>query len=96
MKKNSPKNLPPDNKRMTKENMPFIVVEVALLVAYMTKMADKALMIPILFFVIGGQQIYNALRFYNEDPKLKQFYFSCGFASFSVGLFLMLNGTMLK
>ncbi len=85
-----------DNKRLTMENLPFIVVELVLLMAYMMKLADKTLMIPILFFVIGGQQIYNALRFYSNDDKLRKFYFSCGFGSFAVGLFFLLNNTMLK
>lgn len=85
-----------DSKRMTLENMPFIVVELAILITYMMKLADKTLMVPILFFIIGGQQIYNALRFYRNDPKLKKFYFACGFGSFAAGMFLFLNNTMLN
>lgn len=96
MSKKEQKSTEIDNKRMTLENMPFIIVELVILIAYMMKLADKTLMVPILFFIIGGQQVYNAIRFYSKDEKLQKFYFSCGFGSFAVGLFLLLNNTMLK
>lgn len=85
-----------DTKRMNRENLPFTVVEVALLTAYLFKLGDKALVVPVLFFVIGAQQLFNGLRFCENNPKQKKFYFACGFGSFAAALFLVLNDSLLK
>lgn len=85
-----------DNKRMNRENMPFIVIELILLMAYLLRFGDKGIVVPVLFFVIGGQQLFNGLRFCENDPKQKKFYFACGFGSFAAALFLILNDSLLK
>ena len=85
-----------DNKRMNRENMPFIVIELALLVSYLFKIGDKGIVVPVLFFVIGAQQLFNGMRFYSNHPKQQKFSFACGFGSFAAALFLILNDSLLK
>ena len=83
-------------KQMRLENTPFIALGGAVLAMMLGGAITKQLAAPLVFAIIGAQQVYAALRFFAADAKMQRYYFICSIISFAGALFLYLNGDLLR